>query len=164
MENCEKSSGVQSTTEVTNTKCDIESVHTKPFSQQIESMVSYPCTDKRPQVAGWNTLTKKVPHAQGKQFGLLCGKTNNLIVIDCDLLKNSDPNRYVDGLYAWSEWEKKYGEVCAPRVKTGSGGRHIYFLYDKEIKHKNQQLDGALVDESLAGRKIKIDILTNGRN
>ncbi|RWS04498.1 ATPase-like protein [Dinothrombium tinctorium] len=136
----------------------------EPFSRRIDSMVSYPCKDKVPQVKEWNKLTKKRPHAAGTQFGLLCGKTNGFLVVDCDLLKKSDPKLYVDGLYAWNEWIKQHGDVCGPRVKTGSGGLHVYFCYDPEIPGFNQQLDGSLVSAEHAGKKIKIDVLTDEKN
>ncbi|RWR99176.1 hypothetical protein B4U79_17072, partial [Dinothrombium tinctorium] len=127
-------------------------------------MVSYPCKGKIPLLKEWNKLKEKKPHAPGTQFGLLCGKTNDLLVVDCDLLKDSDPNLYVDGLYAWNEWIKQHGDVCAPRVKTGSGGLHVYFCYDSQVPPSNQQLEGNLVSKEHAGKKIKIDVLTNERN
>ncbi|RWS03242.1 hypothetical protein B4U79_16532 [Dinothrombium tinctorium] len=141
---------------------DVSSV--EPFSRRIESMVSYPCKQKIPQVKEWNKLKEKKPHAPGTQFGLLCGKTNGFLVVDCDLLKNSDPKLYVDGLYAWNEWIKQHGDVCAPRVKTGSGGLHVYFCYDSQVPDFCQQLEGKLVSAEHDGKKIKIDVLTNEKN
>lgn len=61
-------------------------------------------------------------------FGVICGKCNNIVVVDLDFYKDTP-----------TEFLATFGEDFINRfntftVKTGSGGIHLYFQYTKTIR------------------------------
>ncbi len=63
-------------------------------------------------------------------YGILCGKVNNLIVIDLDLEKQKKDNRFVpSGFEKMKEYIDEFGNFDTFTVKTPSGGIHYYFQY-----------------------------------
>ncbi len=61
-------------------------------------------------------------------FGVICGKCNNIVVVDLDFYKDNP-----------TEFLATFGEDFINRfntftVKTGSGGIHLYFQYTKTIR------------------------------
>lgn len=91
------------------------------------------------------------------------------MVVDCDVLKKNDPAQYVDGVEAWQMLLDIYDDltnpVCAPTVRTKSGGLHIYFQYDAAVSRRLVQgLSGSLLHANYPehhDKKIKIDILAD---
>ncbi len=71
-------------------------------------------------------------------YGILCGKVNNLIVIDLDLEKYKKDNRFVpSGFEKMKEYIKEFGDFDTFTVKTPSGGIHYYFQYETKNKATN---------------------------
>jgi hypothetical protein len=71
-------------------------------------------------------------------YGILCGKVNNLIVIDLDLEKTKKDNRFVpSGFDKIKEYIDEFGNFDTFTVKTPSGGLHYYFLYESKNKATN---------------------------
>ena len=76
--------------------------------------------------------------------GIPCGKLNNIIVIDLDFyVKNTDEHPYDKSKCIFTQefgevldYAKKHNIFC---VKTPSGGFHLYFKYDPEIKQTSQK-------------------------
>lgn len=71
-------------------------------------------------------------------YGILCGKVNNLIVIDLDLEKYKKDNRFVpSGFEKMKEYIDEFGDFDTFTVKTPSGGIHYYFQYETKNKATN---------------------------
>lgn len=75
-------------------------------------------------------LRKKNINKTGINFGVPCGLVNKCFVLDMDLYKLKDRK---------SEFIERFGEDYINffdtfTCKTGSGGEHLYFKYDKDIK------------------------------
>lgn len=68
-------------------------------------------------------------------YGILCGKVNNLIVIDLDLEKHKKDNRFVpSGFEKIKEYIDDFGDFDTFTIKTPSGGIHYYFQYETKNK------------------------------
>lgn len=71
-------------------------------------------------------------------YGILCGKVNNLIIIDLDLEKYKKDNRFVpSGFEKMKEYIDEFGDFDTFTVKTPSGGIHYYFQYETKNKATN---------------------------
>ena len=71
-------------------------------------------------------------------YGILCGKVNNLIVIDLDLEKYKKDNRFVtSGFEKMKEYIQEFGDFDTLTIKTPSGGVHYYFQYETKNKATN---------------------------
>jgi hypothetical protein len=71
-------------------------------------------------------------------YGILCGKVNNLIVIDLDLEKYKKDNRFVpSGFEKMKEYIDEFGDFDTFTVRTPSGGIHYYFQYETKNKATN---------------------------
>ena len=70
------------------------------------------------------TLKKSFYNKNYNGLAILTGKINNLIVIDIDNVKHWEQ--------LLTEQNKK--EPDTVKVISGSGGRHLYFEYDEELK------------------------------
>lgn len=71
-------------------------------------------------------------------YGIICGKVNNLIVVDLDLEKYKKGNRFVpSGFEKIKEYTDEFGEFDTFTVKTPSGGIHYYFQYETKNKATN---------------------------
>lgn len=126
--------------------------------------VTFPCQNKVPAVKGWTALTSSVPHRNGSDYGILCGQRNGLIVVDCDVLKRDkdDTDKLMCGLAVWAALEQQFPELSqAPRVRTRSGGLHVYFAYTPRLRPSIQRLSGRLWGEPR--KRVKIDVLSDGR-
>lgn len=75
------------------------------------------------------------------------GEKSNIFVVDIDLDK--------DGMGWWIDYCLNYGEPETFCVKTGSGGLHYYFNYDKDIKNSNRVI-------SINKHSIGIDVKSDG--
>lgn len=69
----------------------------------------------------------RTSHISGNS-GVVCGKINNITVVDLDFYKESDDNKFI----------KKFGDYISAfdtyTVKTYRGGIHLYFQYESDIK------------------------------
>jgi hypothetical protein len=75
-------------------------------------------------------------------YGILCGKVNNLIVIDLDLEKYKKDNRFVpSGFEKMKEYIEEFGEFDTLTIKTPSGGVHYYFQYETKNKAINNLIN-----------------------
>ena len=71
-------------------------------------------------------------------YGILCGKINNLIVIDLDLEKEKKDNRFVpSGFEKIKEYINEFSDFDTFTIKTPSGGIHYYFQYESKNKATN---------------------------
>ncbi|MGL5962531.1 MAG: PriCT-2 domain-containing protein [Cetobacterium sp.] len=131
----------------------------------IKKCITFPCNGKRPCTTKWNALTKSVPMKEGYNFGVLCGKINDIIIIDCDLLKPKESNKkYLCGVEAWNilcEMFTILKTMSIPIVQTQSGGLHLYFKYNSDLSSGIQKIDGDVFGHS--GKKVKIDILSDNK-
>ena len=60
--------------------------------------------------------------------GVPTGKVNNITVVDLDFYKITGENKFT------SEFKDYITEFDTFTVQTGSGGFHLYFKYDEDIK------------------------------
>lgn len=82
----------------------------------------------------WKRLTKSpgIESFYRKNVALKTGATNQIMVIDIDIPK---PNRNeMDGMKWYEDLITVHGELNTPICRTQSGGIHLYFKYDKDIK------------------------------
>lgn len=98
---------------------------------------------KRPSIRGWRKLasadTEQVggwagqfPHAM---VGLPTGAANGFFVVDLD----EDADKNVSGSASLRELEGKYGKLPTTyAVRTGSGGRHLYFRMPRGTRIPNR--------------------------
>lgn len=69
-------------------------------------------------------------------YGILCGKINNLIVIDLDLEKHKKDNRFVpSGFEKMKEYIDEFKDFNTLTIT--SGGIHYYFQYETKSKETN---------------------------
>ena len=95
----------------------------------IFSLISIPMVinEKRPFLLGWNKITKSIrPTYINQNYGILTGFINNIIVVDIEY----------SSLKIFEDLSKKYKEIKTPIQKTPSGGIHIFFQYDPNIKNR----------------------------
>ena len=78
--------------------------------------------------------------------GVPCGTVNNLTVVDLDFYKVEGTNKFIERFNNYVESIDTY------TVRTGSGGTHLYFIYDADIPtttnqahHIDIRSDGAYV-------------------
>lgn len=112
----------------------------------LNNIVSIPLVNKRPFLTEW-TKFKKTVHPQyiDQNIGLLCGKVSDITVVDVDI---SD-----GGLNLWNEISKNR-RLNTPIVKSPSGGYHIYFKYNENIRSSNRL--------KINEERVGIDIRNNG--
>lgn len=117
---------------------------------------------KIPIVTDWPNITDKtfLPEFIGQSefnIGMITGHASKVIVLDCDRIKNDDPNKFVDGVKHFEELQFLYPEIGETlSVRTPSGGRHYYYsLTDDIIDIAKMGIGCIKVD----GKKIKWDIL-----
>jgi hypothetical protein len=89
---------------------------------------------------------------KNNNWGLLTGKVNGLYVLDLDMAKENQ----LSGVSYVLDFMEKNGIQCNYMVKTGSGGRHLYFKYDEKIHLK--QFAGLEIE----GKKYGIDVRSDG--
>jgi hypothetical protein len=84
---------------------------------------------KKPLIDKWQILQKSplTSFKNGCNYGLLCGKINDFIVVDVDIKdgKKEIAEKFMETY--------KLHDVCKYVVKTTSGGFHFYFKYDDRI-------------------------------
>lgn len=132
----------------------------------INNYITFPCNGKRPCTLKWNLLTQAVPKKQGNpNYGILTGKANNIMVVDCDLIKaTEDKSKYFCGVEAWKILTNKFSGLKSlgiPTVQTKSGGLHLYFKYDPDLASGIQKLNGQFFN--VPNKTIKIDILSDNK-
>ena len=89
----------------------------------IQNCITFPCSGKRPLVHKWNTLTTRLPHDADSNYGILCGQKNNIMVVDCDLLKpEEDENKYLCGVKAWKMICSKFPLLRAMDIPSRDDG------------------------------------------
>ncbi len=100
--------------------------------------------------------TKK-PLSNGAGIGIPTGKINNIIVVDLDFYKIDEDNLFIKDF--GTNFIKEFNTLT---TRTGSGGLHLFFNYDEDIKQTtNEELsvdirsDGGYVVG--AGTKVKKD-------
>ncbi len=86
------------------------------------------------------------------QIGIKTGEHGGIVVVDVD---NKEKGNVKNGVVWMKALFKKYGVPKTPIVKSGSGGYHIYFLYDdisKQLKARTE----CVTDEN--GVRYAVDI------
>lgn len=95
---------------------------------KLQNLISIPLIGKRPFIKQWNQAKKTVPASYINQnIGILCGKTNNITVLD------------LDGIPAVSFFKQLceqngFKDIKTPTVITPNGGLHLYFKYCNDLK------------------------------
>ena len=111
----------------------------------IDNFKKFPIgKDKAPLVA-WRNNSNLSKGDELIRSGIPCGEINNIVVVDIDDYDMKEDNPFI----------KKFGKDYASKfdtfiVKTTSGGKHIYFQYDKEL------------DKTAHNNDISIDFQSNG--
>jgi len=94
----------------------------------------HPCNGKRPMLEHWPTRASsdretvedfwaRYPNAN---IGLVTGERSGVVVLDVD----RDPERGIDGEQTLKALEQQYGPLpTTPQVRTGRGGRHLFFRH-----------------------------------
>jgi len=114
-------------------------------------MISIPLKGKVPIIPNWQNSTETIsPVYCDDNTGILCGSINDLLVLDIDVKD--------DGLEYWNIVSSKHKKINTPIVQTPSGGLHIYFQYDDDIKSTNRV---TVSDYRL--KKIGWDVISNKR-
>lgn len=124
------------------------------------NIIYFPCKGKLPAIKQWNQLTNSKKIKEKTNYGILCGKSSNITVIDID---NKSDKLIKNGMDFWTVLKKVFNnseELETPIVKTGRGGLHLYFKYNSSLKTGTHCVKG--YDE--AGFKITyaIDIRNDG--
>ena len=132
------------------------------FSGFVQIPVS---TEHKKALIEWEEIYKGIKPAptlteikkKFKKFRManLCGKINNIIILDIDkpkmkLDKEGNPTILNDGLKHFKQLMKDNDKTLT--FKSPSGGRHYYFKYDDEIKSSLLGING-----------YSIDVLNNGK-
>ena len=101
-----------------------------PFQYyNINGFITIPIRKKRPYVKNWPNLIKTVePQYYDDDIALHTGLINNIIVIDIDQKDN--------GLKLFNQLKKEHPTINTPMYSTPSGGLHMIFQYDPDIKTK----------------------------
>lgn len=102
----------------------------------------------------------KVIDTNKYNYGIPCGKINNLIVIDLDLEKEKDGELITSGIEKFNEYIKQYGEFNTLTVKSRSGGFHYYFKYETENEQINKLVKQFKTTTNF--HNSSIDVRTNG--
>lgn len=118
-----------------------------PFAYNPQNALSQ--YHKFPLKMTGNNKNKKTPACKWKEpinysfgedtsinYGIPCGKINNITVIDLDFHKLTNEQLENNSFY------KEFGniaEFCDCIVETGSGGFHLYYLYDKDIPQSTSE-------------------------
>lgn len=103
---------------------------------------------------------QKVIDIKKFNYGIPCGKINNLIVVDLDLEKEKDGEIIPSGIDKFKEYVKQYGEFETLTIKSRSGGIHYYFKYETENEIINKLVQQFKTTSKFHGTSI--DIRTNG--
>lgn len=113
-------------------------------------LVPIPLSGKIPKLLKWTDRTLedgKRSFEKGDNVGIITGEKSSVSVLDFD---NAD-----EGMEQQRKWEKKYGKIMTPTVRTGSGGLHLYFKYTPGLKSASKVV-------TIKGKRKGIDIKTNG--
>lgn len=103
---------------------------------------------------------QKVIDVQKYNYGIPCGKINNLIVVDLDLEKKKDGEIIPSGIDKFKEYVEQYGKFETLTIKSRSGGIHYYFKYETENVIINKLVQQFKTTTKFHGTSI--DIRTNG--
>ncbi len=90
--------------------------------------------DKTPDVKKWNTVQVPLTNEKllkARSFGVVCNEENDLLVVDLDRCKGNDSVDN-DGVL-WYHKTFPAG-INTFRVKTPSGGMHLYFKFSPNFK------------------------------
>jgi hypothetical protein len=90
---------------------------------------------------------------KNKNYGILTGKVNNILVLDIDVKDN--------GLEEWQKYIKRNGDINTVTVSTPSGGFHYYFLYHSKNETSEQLLRDHLYTQTKL-RNAGLDIRSDG--
>src|SRR4051812_21129676 len=75
-------------------------------------------------------------HADDNGIALVTGEASDIIVIDVDILKESERGSVQDGMVMFLDQIKEHGlSDNTPIQKTASGGMHYFFSLSKSIKN-----------------------------
>lgn len=102
----------------------------------------------------------KVIDIKKYNYGIPCGKINNLIVVDLDLEKEKDGELIQSGIEKFNEYIKQYGKFNTLTIKSRSGGIHYYFKYETENKQINKLIKQFKTTSKF--HNSSIDVRTNG--
>lgn len=111
---------------------------------------------KIPKIKSWN-LAPYNKNVNTKNYSILTGSINNILVVDIDLLDNKTAKNHY-----WASLIDIHGKPKTLTVKTPSGGLHYYFNYDPDIKTtislkvKNENTSIDIINESRDKKPLNV--------
>jgi len=137
-----KSNSLQSNTKIHDT------ISTEKKFAKYDTYICVPMTiDKKP-IVSWKNIKETPRHLFKTEhnIALLTGKVNAITVIDIDLPKHN--KNELDGMKLMKDLLHRYNNgkcLEVPTCRTQSGGLHLYFKYDADIK-TSTGLNGYSID------------------
>jgi hypothetical protein len=123
---------------------------------EIDKLAKFPLLpNSKLPACKWTDKTNHIFDKQdkNKNYGLLTGKINNLLVLDIDVKDN--------GLEEWKKYVQRKGEPKTITITTPSGGFHYYFLYHSS-NHADEQLLRNYLHTQTKLRNAGLDIRSDG--
>lgn len=107
--------------------------HSKESIDMIEKVfdnhIIYFLARQEYKLQKWNLEFNENNERMYLNVGILTGKENGLVVIDVDIKKD---NNEKDGMKSWKELTEGITNINTFWSQTGSGGLHLFFLYDEK--------------------------------
>lgn len=94
---------------------------------------SHGCKDATTKPAIISDWWSKAPNAN---IGIATGAASNLAVIDLDLNETDG----IDGAAEWAKLVERHGPVATAEVRTGGGGRQLYFQHSAGFKNSASKI------------------------
>lgn len=105
----------------------------------------------KPRFDNWQNTTETDYDLLKGNYGVLCGKVSNIIVLDVDFKKNKHEaaQSFID---TW-----KLAEICNYIVKTKTNGYHFYFKYDEQLNRiLHPQINGVSFLDVMSNRSYVV--------
>ena len=127
----------------------------KVYKPNLEEFFTFNLFENSKQPTNeWNKNIRKFTKTPKNQYGIVCGKKNNITVIDFDFYKEGYEERKM-------LFEEKFPNYLSMTraVKTPSGGYHLYFQYEQDFRTTLAGWVDILSDENryVVGAGSKID-------
>jgi len=100
------------------------------YKPNLEEFFSFNLFENTKQPTNeWNRKIKKFTKTPKQQYGIVCGKKNNITVIDLDFYKDG----YEEQKMLFESKFPNYLDMTRA-IKTPSGGYHLYVLHEPDFR------------------------------